>query len=49
MLDLQYICDNLEAVAANCSARGVDVDIAAIVRLREDRNSRIARSLGDEK
>lgn len=46
MLDLQYICDNLEAVAANCSARGVDVDIAAIVRLREDRNSRIAQ--GDD-
>ncbi len=42
MLDLQFICDNQETVRENCSARGVTVDVAALVALRDDRNSRIA-------
>lgn len=42
MLDLQFICDNLEAVTENCQARGVDIDLSAITTLRDDRNSRIA-------
>jgi len=42
MLDLQFICDNLETVSENCKARGVIVDVSTIVELRNDRNSRIA-------
>lgn len=44
MLDIQFICDNQEAVRENCSARGVTVDVSTLVRLREDRNSRIAQT-----
>lgn len=44
MLDLQFICDNQEAVRENCNARGIQIDVAALVSLREDRNSRIAQT-----
>ena len=45
MLDLQYICDNQAAVAANCKARGIHgIDVAAIVALRDDRNRLIVQS-----
>ena len=27
MLDLQYICEHLDAVAENCRNRGVEVDL----------------------
>ena len=33
MLDLQFICENKEAVAENCRNRGVDVDVDAILEL----------------
>ena len=42
MLDLQFICDNQAAVTTNCRDRGVEVDIAAVVRLRDERNKLIA-------
>ncbi len=44
MLDLQFICDHQDAVRSNCEARGVDVDVSAIATLRDDRNSRIAKT-----
>ncbi|MCL4109597.1 UNVERIFIED_CONTAM: hypothetical protein GTU68_049190 [Idotea baltica] len=46
MLDLQFICDNKEAVAENCRNRGVDVDIDAVVRLRDERAKLIAEGDG---
>ncbi len=45
MLDLQYICDNADAVEANCKNRGVKCDVAAIVKLRDQRSELI--SVGD--
>jgi seryl-tRNA synthetase len=42
MLDLQFICDNKDAVAENCRNRGVEVDIDAVIRLREKRAKLIA-------
>jgi seryl-tRNA synthetase len=41
MLDLQYICDNLEPVAENCRNRGVEVDLDSIVALRGRRGDLI--------
>lgn len=38
MLDLQFICDHLEAVAANCRNRGVAVDLDRLVALRDERS-----------
>jgi len=46
MLDLQFICDHQEEVRQNCANRGVKVDLAAVVRLRDERNSLIVA--GDE-
>lgn len=46
MLDLQYICENIEAVARNCKDRGVNVDLTGLVTLREKRGQAIVR--GDE-
>lgn len=46
MLDLQFICDHIDAVAANCRNRGLEVDLEAIVRLRERRGTLIAQ--GDQ-
>ena len=46
MLDLQYICDNLEPVAENCRNRGVEVDLDRIVALRGRRSELITS--GDE-
>lgn len=37
MLDLQFLCDNLPAVAENCRHRGVTVDLDRLATLREDR------------
>lgn len=42
MLDLQFIYDNLEAVATNCQNRGVSVDLDQLKALRDQRNSLIA-------
>jgi seryl-tRNA synthetase len=46
MLDLQFICENRDAVEANCRNRGVKVDLTSIVKLRDERNQLIAA--GDE-
>jgi seryl-tRNA synthetase len=41
MLDLQFICDNRDAVAENCRNRGVEVDIDKLVELRDRRSGLI--------
>lgn len=41
MLDLKFLCDNVEAVRANCAARGVEVDLDELVRLRDRRGELI--------
>lgn len=46
MLDLQYICDHLEEVAENCRNRGVQIDVAPILSLRDRRRECITQ--GDE-
>ena len=46
MLDLQFICENRDAVEANCRNRGVKVDLTSILKLRDERNRLIAA--GDE-
>jgi seryl-tRNA synthetase len=43
MLDLQYICDNLDKVAENCSNRGVAVDLPAFLTMRNRRSERIVQ------
>ncbi|MGE0374214.1 MAG: serine--tRNA ligase [Planctomycetaceae bacterium] len=45
MLDLQFLCDNRDAVEANCRNRGVACDVARIVDLRNQRGELI--SAGD--
>ncbi len=42
MLDLQYICDHADEVAANCVNRGVSANIPQIVALRQKRGELIA-------
>ena len=46
MLDLQFICDHRDEVVENCRKRGVQADVDAVLRLRQDRNELIVR--GDE-
>lgn len=46
MLDLQFICDNRDAVVENCQARGLTVNIDALIELREERNR--LNTAGDE-
>lgn len=46
MLDLQFICDHRDLVVDNCHKRGVEVNIDAVIRLRDERNALIAK--GDE-
>ncbi|MCR9198794.1 MAG: serine--tRNA ligase [Planctomycetaceae bacterium] len=46
MLDLQFICENADDVKQNCEARGVTVDVDAVIRLREERNKLVGE--GDE-
>jgi seryl-tRNA synthetase len=46
MLDLQFICDNKDAVAENCRNRGVEINIDKVVEMR-DRRSRLIQS-GDQ-
>lgn len=43
MLDLQYICDNVERVVENCRNRGVTADIGKIVELRGRRGELISQ------
>ena len=44
MLDLQFLCDNLDAVAANCRNRGVKVDLSQVISLRDRRNQIIGEA-----
>ena len=44
MLDLQYLCDNLDAVRANCANRGVTVDLDNVLALRDRRNALIVEA-----
>ncbi len=37
MLDLQFICDNVDLIEKNCAARGVSVDLPELLRLRDSR------------
>lgn len=46
MLDLQFICDHRDEVIENCNKRGVQADVDAVIRLRDQRNALIVR--GDE-
>lgn len=41
MLDLQYICDNADAVRENCERRGVKVDLDTLMQLRDRRSELI--------
>ncbi|MEZ6064449.1 MAG: serine--tRNA ligase [Planctomycetaceae bacterium] len=43
MLDLQFLCDHADAVAANCRNRGVECDIDALLQLRDRRSELIQR------
>jgi seryl-tRNA synthetase len=43
MLDLQYICDHVDEVAANCRNRGVTVDLTAFLKLRNQRSEFISQ------
>ena len=44
MLDLQYICDNIDDVKKNCVDRGVKIDLGAIVELRDKRGQCIVKA-----
>ncbi len=44
MLDLQFLCDNLEAVVDNCRNRGVTVDLSNVRTLRDERNALITQA-----
>ncbi len=44
MLDLQFICENQELIAENNRNRGVEVDIDALVELRDRRNALITEA-----
>jgi len=44
MLDLQFICDNLEEVKTNCANRGVTVDLERLVALKEQRGRLITET-----
>ncbi|MFN9717145.1 MAG: serine--tRNA ligase [Planctomycetota bacterium] len=46
MLDLQFICENRDLVVDNCRKRGVEADVDAVIRLRDERNALITQ--GDE-
>ena len=46
MLDLNFVCDNKDAVAENCKNRGIDLDLNRIVELRDQRSALIQK--GDE-
>ena len=46
MLDLQFICQNAEAVAENCRNRNISIDLNTILALSEQRSALIAE--GDQ-
>lgn len=41
MLDLNFVCDNVELVSENCANRGVSADLSSIVALRQKRSELI--------
>jgi len=41
MLDLQFICDELDQVRQNCENRGIQVDLDALIALRDQRRELI--------
>ena len=43
MLDLQFVCDQLEAVRTNCANRGVTVDLDGLLSLRSRRLELVTR------
>ncbi len=47
MLDLQFVCENLDAVRANCQHRHVEVDLTRLLGLRELRSELITTRDGD--
>ena len=44
MLDLQFVCDNLEAIRTNCKHRHVEADLHHIVSLRDRRSMLIVQT-----
>jgi seryl-tRNA synthetase len=44
MLDLQFVCDNIEAIRANCQHRNVQADLHHIVSLRDRRSMLIVQT-----
>ncbi len=46
MLDLNFVCDNQDAVQENCKNRGIDLDLSKIGGLRTQRSELIQK--GDE-
>ena len=44
MLDLQFVCDNLETIRTNCQHRHVNADLDRIVSLRDRRSQLIAQT-----
>lgn len=46
MLDLNFVCDNQDAVEKNCKNRGIDLDLNRLMELRDQRSALIQK--GDE-
>lgn len=44
MLDLQFISDNAEAVEQNCRNRGVEINLPALLELRQQRSGLITKA-----
>jgi len=44
MLDLQFVCDNLETIRTNCQNRNVEADLHRILSLRDRRSTLISES-----
>ena len=46
MIDLQFVCDNLDAVRTNCRNRHVEADLHRIISLRDRRSALITEADG---
>jgi seryl-tRNA synthetase len=44
MLDLQFVCDNIETIRTNCGHRHVEADLDQIVLLRDKRSQLITQA-----
>lgn len=52
MLDLQFLCEHLDEVRANCENRGIKVDLDRLIQLRDERRELITsgdRLRGEQK